>query len=113
MANPPKQGRPKALKDHLRYVDRPEIRETFVDEIGPLISNGGVFKIEMLVHRINEPKPGDAAPSGTKVPSARLVLSPAAAIELMNAITKVRDFMLSKGMITLEGEEAKPTGTLQ
>ncbi|RZJ01828.1 MAG: hypothetical protein EON90_02130 [Brevundimonas sp.] len=109
MAAPPKPGKPKAMKDYLRKVDRPELMETYADEIGPIMFGQGQFKMDLLVHRFGEPKPGDAQPSGTKVPTARLVLSTSAMVELINACVRMRDFLHQKGIITLEGDEVAPT----
>lgn len=112
MANSPKQGKPKSLKDHLRYVDRPDAPEIFADEFGNVTGNGQTMKIELLSHRINEPKPGDTHPTGSKMTVARIVLGPGAIVEWLNASAKIREMMIAKGMVTLEGSDLKPTTPL-
>jgi len=75
----------KRPSDHLEYVSRPEIPETFVDSLHTLFFDGNSVKLELLVHRFDEPKPPNP-PSGQKITAARLVLSPSAAEQLLRAL---------------------------
>jgi hypothetical protein len=66
----------------IRYVDRPDMAETFVDSITGLVFDGQTLRIEFGVTRLDEMKP-NAQITGRRYPACRLVLPPAAAAELI------------------------------
>lgn len=66
----------------LRYVDRPEMPETFVDSITGLVFDGQTLRIEFGVTRFDEVKSGSPI-TGRRYPACRLVLPPGAAAELI------------------------------
>jgi len=66
----------------IRYVDRPDMVETFVDSITGLVFDGQTLRIEFGVTRFDEMKPNSQV-SGRRYPACRLVLSPAAAGDLI------------------------------
>jgi hypothetical protein len=72
----------------IRYVDRPEIVETFADSITGLVFDGQTLRIEYGVTRVDEVKP-DTAITGRRYPTSRIVLSPGAAIELINRMQQI------------------------
>lgn len=57
----------------LKYVDRPEIPETYVDLMEKGVFEGGMARLEFCVIRMNEPKP-PSAPTGKKLTACRLVM---------------------------------------
>jgi hypothetical protein len=72
----------------LRYVDRPDCNETFADSISRLSFDGQTLRIEFAVSRIDETKP-ETPVTGRLYPACRLVLTPAAAADLMQKMQQV------------------------
>ena len=72
----------------LRYFDRAELEETFADSIAGLIFDGQTLRIEFDVTRYDEMKPNSPI-TGRRYPACRLVLSPAAAMDLINRIQQI------------------------
>ncbi len=70
-----------AARPKLRYQDIPDLHETFADSIGQWIFDGQMLRIEFTVTRLD---PGSSPPtSGRRVPTARVVLTPGCAVELI------------------------------
>lgn len=72
----------------IRYIDRANMNETFADSITGLIFDGQMLRIELGVTRFDEMKP-DAPISGRRYPACRLVLPPAAAVDLINRMQQI------------------------
>jgi hypothetical protein len=66
-----------------QYIDRPDVLETFADSIEGTFFDGQTLRIEFCVNRLDPLKP-NTPPTGRRYPACRLVLTPAAAVELMN-----------------------------
>ena len=81
----------------IRYVDRPEIGETFADSITGLVFDGQTLRIEFGVTRVDEVKP-DAPITGRRYPTSRIVLSPGAAIELINRMQQIGAALTQAGV---------------
>jgi len=94
------QQRPK-----FRYQDMPELRETFADGIGGWTFDGSTLRVEFLVSRLDQVKQGET-PSGRSVPACRLVLTTAAAVELIRTASQVTAALTQAGV--LRQAEAKP-----
>src|SRR5436190_13216316 len=71
---------PAAQAASFRYVDRPELPETFADSVTGLFFDGQSLRIEFAVSRVDEIKPNTPI-SGRRYPACRLVLPPGAAVE--------------------------------
>jgi hypothetical protein len=82
----------------IRYVDRPEVSETFVDSFNMLFFDGTTLRIECCATRFDEPKP-PGPPTGKKYPVARLVLSPNAITELMNQMQRIQGPLVASGIV--------------
>lgn len=78
-AAPETQERPQPA---IRYVDRPDMAETFVDSITGLVFDGQTLRIEFGVTRLDEVK-ANSQITGRRYPACRLVLPPAAAADLI------------------------------
>jgi hypothetical protein len=83
---------------NLRYVDRPELVETFADSIGHLSFDGQSLRIEFAVTRMDEVKQG-APMTGRRYPACRLVLPPGAAVELINRMQQVANALTQAGVL--------------
>src|SRR5580658_9993459 len=81
----------------LRYVDRPDIAETFADSVSGLIFDGQSLRIEFAVTRLDEVKPNTPI-TGRRYPACRLVLPPAAAAELINRMQQIAQALTEAGL---------------
>jgi hypothetical protein len=94
-----------------RYQDMPELSETFADSIGSWSFDGSTLRMELLVSRLDPLKAGDAA-TGRAVPVCRLVLTTAAAVELIRASGQITTALMQAGVLRqTDGNEA-PAGKL-
>jgi hypothetical protein len=71
-----------------QYIDRPDVLETFADSIEGTFFDGQTLRIEFCVNRLDPLKP-NTPPTGRRYPACRLVLTPAAAVELMNRMQQI------------------------
>jgi hypothetical protein len=104
-AAPGKAGEPQTAT--IRYVDRPDCAETFADSINHLYFDGQSLRIEFGVTRLDEVKP-NAPVTGRRYPAQRLVLTPAAAVDLINRMQQVGAAMAQSGVLKAN---PKPTNT--
>ena len=90
----------------LRYVDQPDLKETFADSIGALSFDGQSLRIEFTVTRMDEVKPNTTL-SGRRYPACRLVLPPIAAAELINKMQQIGAALAQAGVMkaTPKGKE--------
>jgi hypothetical protein len=72
----------------IRYIDRPDVMETFADAISGLVFDGQTLRIEFAVTRLDEVKPNSPI-TGRRYPACRLALPSAAAIELINRMQQI------------------------
>jgi hypothetical protein len=89
---------PQAQTATLRYVDRPEIAETFADCITGLFFDGQSLRIEFAVSRMDEVKPNTPI-TGRRYPACRLVLPPAAAVDLINRMQQIGAALAKAGVL--------------
>jgi hypothetical protein len=81
----------------IRYVDRPDVAETFADAISGLVFDGQSLRIEFAVTRLDEVKPNSPI-SGRRYPACRLVLPPAAAVDLINRMQQIGAALTQAGV---------------
>ncbi len=81
-----------------RYVDRPELGETFADSITGMFFDGQSLRIEFAVSRVDEIRPNTPI-TGRRYPACRLVLPPVAAIELINRMQQIGAAMAKAGLL--------------
>jgi len=82
----------------LRYIDQPELAETFADSIGNLSFDGQSLRIEFTVTRMDEMKQGQAM-TGRRYPACRLVLPPGAAVDLINRMQQIANALTQAGVL--------------
>ncbi|HZT28139.1 MAG TPA: hypothetical protein VFA57_20825 [Pseudolabrys sp.] len=82
----------------LRYVDRPELTETFADSIAHLSFDGQSLRIEFGVTRMDDVKQG-APLTGRRYPACRLVLPPGAAVDLINRMQQIAAALTQAGVL--------------
>jgi len=90
-----------------RYQDMPELRETFADSIGGWTFDGSTLRVEFTVSRLDQVKQGET-PSGRTIPACRLVLTTAAAVELIRTASQVTAALTQAGV--LRQTDGKPAG---
>jgi hypothetical protein len=93
-----------------RYQDMPELRETFADSIGGWTFDGSTLRLEFLVSRLDSVKQGET-PSGRTIPACRLVLTTAAAVELIRTASQVTAALTQAGVLRQTDGKEKPAGT--
>ncbi|SRR5579885_2329718 len=82
----------------LRYVDHPDLAETFADSIGNLSFDGQSLRIEFTVTRMDEVKQGQPM-TGRRYPACRLVMPPGAAVDLINRMQQVAAALTQAGVL--------------
>ena len=82
----------------IRYLDRADMEETFADSITGLIFDGQTLRIEFGVTRFDDVKPNTAI-SGRRYPACRLVLPPAAAVDLINRMQQIANALTQAGVV--------------
>jgi hypothetical protein len=80
------------------YVDLPDLAETFADSIGSAFFDGHLLRIEFCIGRLDPSKP-QSPPTGRRYPACRLVLSTAAAVELMNTVQRMSAALVKAGVL--------------
>src|SRR4051794_38345506 len=88
-----------------QYVDRPEVSETFADFVQRIQFDGQTLRLEFCVSRLDEHK--EATPvSGKRYPACRLVLSAAAAVDLMNKMQQITSGLIKAGVLKQDAAQA-------
>src|SRR5271163_4756301 len=82
----------------IRYVDRSDMEENFADSITGLIFDGQTLRIEFGVTRFDDVKP-NAPISGRRYPACRLVMPPAAAVDLINRMQQIAAALTQAGVV--------------
>lgn len=82
----------------IRYVDRPEVLETFADSITGVVFDGQTLRVEFAVTRLDEVKTG-APVTGRRYPACRVVLPPGAAIDLINRMQQIAAALTQAGVV--------------
>ena len=82
----------------IRYLDRADMAETFADSINRLSYDGQTLRIEFGVTRFDEVK-GSTPITGRRYPACRLVLPPAAAVDLINRMQQIGTALTRAGVV--------------
>jgi len=94
---PSQESRPPQRPTY-RYIDRPEISETFADTIESAFFDGQTLRIEFSVSRLDPLQP-PSEPTGRRHPACRLVLPPTTAIDLMNRMQQIGAALAKAGIV--------------
>jgi hypothetical protein len=81
----------------IRHFDRPEVAETFADSITSLVFDGQSLRIEFGVTRLDEVKASTPI-TGRRYTACRLVLPPAAAVDLINRMQQIGTALTQAGV---------------
>jgi hypothetical protein len=74
------------------------MEETFADSISGLIFDGQTLRMEFAVTRFDEVK-ANTPMTGRRYPACRLVLPPAAAVELINRMQQIATALTQAGVV--------------
>jgi len=94
----PAAGAPERASASIRYLDRADMVETFADSITGLMFDGQTLRIEFGVTRFDDVKP-NAPITGRRYPACRLVLPPAAAVDLINRMQQIAAALTQAGVV--------------
>jgi len=96
-----------------QFVDRPEVDETFADFVHRIQFDGQTLRLEFCVTRIEDQPASGGGPTGTRYPACRLVLSAAAAVDLMNKMQQITAGLIKAGVLKADQKpEQKPPSNL-
>jgi hypothetical protein len=103
-------GSPERPSASIRYLDRADMVETFADSVTGLMFDGQTLRIEFGVTRFDDVKP-NAPITGRRYPACRLVLPPAAAVDLINRMQQIAAALKQAGLVreAQRGGGAAPT----
>ena len=92
----------------LPVVPHHELAETFADQVGAVMFDGSVLKIDLVAIRLAAANP-PAPATGERHVVARLVLSQAGTIDLINQMKRLSDQLIQAGVIRNEQGIGAPT----
>jgi hypothetical protein len=72
----------------IKYVDLPEMAETFADSVNSISFDGHTLRIEFGVTRFDQTA-GQKPTSGRRYPATRMVLTRGAALEMVNRLQQM------------------------
>lgn len=98
-----------AQKPAIRYVDRPDCAETFADAVHSVVFDGQTLRIEFGITRMDEAR-ASMPMTGRRYPACRLVLPPAAAVELINKMQQTAAAMAKAGIVKATESKAERKG---
>jgi len=93
-------------KIEVQHIDLPDLRETFADSVPRWVFDGQTLRIEFAVTRLQEPTP-PKPPTAKQYPACRLVLTPAAAIDLINKMQGIAGALEQAGILKREPPQAE------
>lgn len=91
----------------VQFVDLPDVKETFADNIRAVHVDGTGLRIEFCVTRLDPFKPGETA-RARNYPACRLVLAGPAAVDLINKMQQVGTSMAEQGLAKAEHSPPAP-----
>jgi hypothetical protein len=97
-------------KPKIRYVERPDLDETFADHVGRWSFDGNNLRVDFLVTRLDQESPSNE-PTGSRSPVCRLVLTTSGAIELLNKCGQVTAALEKGGLIKKTQKKTSPDET--
>lgn len=96
----------------IRFVDRPEVAETFADSVHGLSFDGQTMRIEFCTVRIDPPQSPETT-TGRMYPVCRMVLTPSAGIDLFNRLQQILQALEKSGAIHRIPPEPSTPPTMQ
>ena len=91
-----------------KYVNRPEISETFADHLESTHFGDGLVRLTLSSTRWPQAKQNEPI-MGERATTMRLVLPAKTAVDLVNSLNQLMGALLKEGMIKQQGSPAKET----
>jgi hypothetical protein len=91
----------------IRYVDLPELSETFADSVHTMVWDGQTLRVEFCVTRFPE-QAASTTKEAQRLPACRLVMTSAAAVDLFNRLQQTMNALAQAGVVTQQ-KPATPT----
>jgi len=88
------------------YIDRPEVAEVFADFVQRIQFDGQTLRFEFCVSRMDDQAP-PAPATGRRYPACRLVLSAAAAVDLMNKMQQITAELIKAGVLKSDAPKSQ------
>ena len=85
----------------LPIIPHHEVSETFADQVGAIMFDGSILKIDFVAVRLGAATP-PASSTGERHVVARLVLSPGGTVDLINQVKRLADQLTQAGLIKAE-----------
>ena len=82
----------------IRYIDRPDVVETFADFVSGVVFDGQTLRLEFAVTRLDDVKQ-NAPITGRRYPACRVALPPAAAADLINRMQQIATALTQAGVM--------------
>ncbi len=92
----------------IKYVDLPELNETFADSVNSVSFDGQTLRIEFGVTRFDQAA-AQKPTSGRRYPAARMVLTRAAAMEMINRLQQMATAITQAGQGRQTGSADRTT----
>ena len=108
-AEAPPGATPSEQRATVRYLDRPDLTETFADCITGLRFDGQTLRIEFGITRMDSVQ-ANAPITGRRYPACRLVLPPTAAVDLINRMQQIATALRQAGVVKPSSEQARVPG---
>ena len=89
---------PQKKAPQIKFVDRPEVTETFADSVRSLGFDGQTMRIEFCSVRMDPPASPENR-TGRQYPTCRMVLTPNAAIDLYGRLQQIIQALEKSGAI--------------
>lgn len=105
-AAPASPDKNRMQKPSIRSIDRPECAETFADAINSVSFDGQTMRIEFGITRMDDVR-ADQPLTGRRYPACRLVLPPAAAIDLINKMQQTAAALAQAGIVKAQKTEPR------
>jgi hypothetical protein len=86
---------------NIRYVDIPELPETFIDSFRTSFFDGTSFRIDLCATRIDELNPPNP-PTARQYPVCRLVMPPQAMLAIFNNLQNLINTLIKEGVLKTE-----------
>ena len=98
-----KASSPSEQRVIIRYLDRPDMAETFADSLTGVRFDGQTLRIEFGVTRMDSVQ-ANAPTTGRRYPACRLVLPPTAAVDLINRMLQIAEALREAGVVKPSSE---------
>jgi len=96
----------KIQEEQVRYVDLPDVLETFVDSVKSVTFDGETARIELCVTRMDPPKTTDK-PTARRYQVSRLAMTPEAFLSLANQFQTIVKTLEETGVIQRNQQDIK------